>query len=181
MMNDRIFSGGADRLRAPERVALLEVDRVTGLCLDGLDVRTALDVGTGSGIFAESLAARGLAVAGIDRNPEMVTAARQYVPNGDFREGVAEAIPFSDESFDLVFMGLVLHETDEALGALKEAHRVAIKRVAVLEWPYVEGEKGPPLAHRLKPETVSELANQAGFKQVERVPLQNLDLYLMTR
>ncbi len=167
-------------MRAPERVALLEVDRVTDLCLAGLDAHNSLDVGTGSGIFAESFSKRGLAVAGIDRNPEMVTAARQYVPNGDFREGVAEGIPFPDTSFDLVFMGLVLHETDDALGALKEAHRVASKRVAVLEWPYIEGEKGPPLAHRLKPETITEMAQQAQFEQVERVPLQNLVLYLLT-
>ncbi len=180
MMNDRVFSGNADRLRAPQRMELLEVDRVTDLCLAGLDARNALDIGTGSGIFAESFAGRGLGVAGIDRNPEMVASAHQHVPNGDFREAVAEAIPFPDGSFDLVFLGHVLHETDDAVTALKQARRVAIKRVAVLEWPYVEEEKGPPLAHRLKPETVIELASQAGFKQLERIPLTHMDLYLLS-
>ena len=179
-MNDRVFSGNADRLRAPERVALLEVDRVVDTSLEGLDAKHALDVGTGSGIFAEVLARRGLAVAGIDPNQEMVALARGHVPGGDFRQASAEAIPYPDDSFDLVFLGHVLHETDDALGALKEAHRVAAKRVAVLEWPYLQEEKGPPLAHRLEPDKIIALAREARFKQVERIPLAHMDLYRLT-
>ncbi len=176
-MNERVFHGGAARLRDPQRVARLEVERVVELSLDGIQAAKVLDVGTGSGIFAEAFAARGLEVAGIDSNSEMVEAARQYVPAGDFRPATAEAIPHPDGAFDLVFFGLVLHETDDAAQALREARRVARQRVVVLEWPYRDEPVGPPLAHRFKPERVLELAEQAGFKRSQVLPLAHLVLF----
>ena len=60
-------------------------------------------------------------MTGLDANPEMLPVARQFVPAADFQEGVAEALPFGDGSFDLVFMGLLLHETDDISAALAEA------------------------------------------------------------
>ena len=44
---------------------------------------------------------------------EMIAAAQRFVPEGDFREASAEALPYPDNSFDLVFLGLLLHESDE--------------------------------------------------------------------
>jgi len=35
-------------------------------------------------------------------------------------------MPFPDGAFDLVFMGLLLHEADDNLAALREAQRVAV-------------------------------------------------------
>ncbi len=176
-MNERVFHAGVARLRDPQRVALLEVERVVELSVDGVQAAKVLDIGTGSGIFAEAFAGRGLSVAGIDSNPEMIEAARQYVPAGDFRQATAEAIPHPDSAFDLVFFGLVLHETDDAAQALPEARRVATKRLVVLEWPYRDEPVGPPLAHRLKPEQVLGLAEQAGFKQSEVLLLTHLVLF----
>jgi ubiquinone/menaquinone biosynthesis C-methylase UbiE len=148
-------------------MALLEIERVVDLCLAGRAIHDVLDVGTGSGLFAEAFAARGLQVAGIDANPEMIEVAQSYVPQGRFKQGVAEVIPFPDHSFDLVFMGVVLHETDDRVQALAEARRVARQRVAILEWPYHEQGPGPPLAYRLKPEQVAALAREAGFEEIE--------------
>ena len=124
-MHERRFGGQIDRLRAPERVALLEVARVVSLCLEGIAVQRVLDVGTGSGIFAEEFAARGLAVSGVDVNPAMPPVAHGFVPSGEFEVAPAEALPFEDGVFDLAFLGHVLHETDDALKALSEARRVA--------------------------------------------------------
>jgi ubiquinone/menaquinone biosynthesis C-methylase UbiE len=176
-MNERTFHGGVERLRVPKRLALLEVERVVDLVLDGVDAKNVLDVGTGSGIFAEAFARHGLAVAGIDANPEMVAAAQQHVPVGDMHQASAEALPFSEASFDIAFFGLVLHEADDALKALREARRVAHKRVAVLEWPYRAEEFGPPLAHRFKHEQVTALAQEAGLPRSEVLPLTQLILY----
>jgi len=178
--HERRFQGTAERLRSPERLARLEVSRVIGLCLEGIQAHSVLDVGTGAGVFAEAFAAQGLSVAGIDTNAELLEAARAYVPAGVFREGEAEALPYVDGAFDLAFLGLVLHETDRPLDALREARRVARLRVAVLEWPYREGTLGPPLAHRLSPERIAELAQQAGFAQVEQVGLEHVVLYRLT-
>jgi len=180
-MHEKRFDGDIDRLRAPERVARLEVQRVISLCLENTNIESVLDIGTGSGLFAQAFALQGLKVSGVDANPAMIPAALQYVPEENFREAVAEALPFSDASFDLAFLGLILHESDAQLQALKEAHRVARHRVCVLEWPYQEAEFGPPLAHRLKTEEVAGLAKEVGFKQWETLPLSNLVLYRLTK
>jgi ubiquinone/menaquinone biosynthesis C-methylase UbiE len=175
--HERRFTGTAERLRSPERLARLEAPRVVGLCLRGLVVSSVLDVGTGAGVFAEAFAAQGLTVAGVDTNAALLEAARLYVPTADLSEGAAEALPYPDTAFDLVFLGHVLHETDRPLEALREARRVARLRVAVLEWPYREESMGPPLAHRLSPERVAELAEQAGFAQAKRLDLKHTVLY----
>jgi ubiquinone/menaquinone biosynthesis C-methylase UbiE len=177
-MHERRFHREIERLRDPDRIARLEVSRVIDLSLEGLpDLQTLLDVGTGSGVFAEKFASRGLKVTGLDVNPEMLPAAQQYVPEGIFQEGVAENLPFSPGSFDMVFMGLLLHETDDPLQALKEAYKVASKRVAILEWPDEEQPFGPPREDRLSSETLTDLAIQAAFKRVEMIPLEYLIFY----
>ncbi|MEI6045478.1 MAG: class I SAM-dependent methyltransferase [Chloroflexota bacterium] len=170
-----------ERLRSPERLGRLELERVIELCLagEGDKLQKVLDVGTGSAVFAEAFANKGLEVTGVDENPEMLEAALRFVPQADLRQASAEALPFSEGEFDLVFLGMVLHEVDDPVKTLEEARRVAKTRVAVLEWPYREEEMGPPLAHRLKPETVAELARQAGLSRLETLPLSHLVLYRM--
>jgi ubiquinone/menaquinone biosynthesis C-methylase UbiE len=176
-MHEKRFEGNIDRLRAPERVERLEVERVVDLCLESKKVASVLDVGMGTGLFSEAFSRRGLAVSGIDTNPEMVTTSRSYLPNADFREGLAEALPYPDGSFDLVFLGLLLHESDEPLKTLTEAYRVAGKRVCILEWPYREQPFGPPLAHRLVPEALSGLFHKVGFRKWKVIELSNTSFY----
>jgi ubiquinone/menaquinone biosynthesis C-methylase UbiE len=179
-LHEKLYDGGIERLRAPERVARLEVERVVSLCLKAADLKSVLDVGVGSGLFAEAFVQHGLEVAGVDVNPEMIVAAKQFVPKGDFRESTAEELPFPDTSFDLVFFGLVMHESEEPLKALQEARRVSCQRVCILEWPYLEGEFGPPLAHRLNPTQIADLTQKAGFAHLESIPLKHLVLYRLT-
>ncbi len=178
--HERRFHGGAERLRAPERVELLETEAVTQLCAEGIDVVSVLDVGTGTGIFAEAFAGRSLRVTGIDPDPGLLAAARSLVPSCAFREGVAEELPFDDGSFDLVFLGHVLHETDDPAKALAEARRVSRKRVGILEWPYRSESVGPPLAHRMEASRIIELARIAGFHAVEKINLKHMDFYRLT-
>jgi len=181
-MHEKRYDGTVERLRSPDRVERLEVERVADLCLESGDFKTLLDVGVGSGLFAESFSKRGLIIAGVDINPQMLPAASQYVPGGDFRESTAEALPYHDATFDLVFMGLVLHESDEPLKALQEARRVSRQRVCILEWPYRENESfGPPLAHRLSPVKVADLVKQAGFTHLETISLNHLVLYRLAK
>jgi ubiquinone/menaquinone biosynthesis C-methylase UbiE len=179
-MHERQFHGDRDLLRSPIRIGLLEVERVVELCLETFAAKSVLDVGTGTGLFAEAFASQGLEVAGIDASREMIESAQRYVPQGHFRQAPAEAIPYSDDAFDLVFLGHVLHEADDPLKALKEARRVARVGVAVLEWPYQAEEHGPPLAHRIKPEEVARLAQMAGFQKVETLPLMHMVLYRLS-
>jgi SAM-dependent methyltransferase len=179
-MHEKRFKGDIARLRNPTRVEILEVERVVNLCREEAELKNVLDIGTGSGLFAEAFANLGLDVTGIDAKPEMIIAAREHVPAASFREGNAEVLPYLDGSFDLVFFGLVLHETDVPLKAIQEAQRVALKRVCILEWPYQDGEFGPPLNDRLKPEMVKEFAYQAGIRKIETLNLKNTVLYRLS-
>jgi ubiquinone/menaquinone biosynthesis C-methylase UbiE len=179
-MHERRFHADRGLLRSPIRIELLEVERVVELCLEAFAAKSVLDVGTGTGLFAEAFASRGLEVAGIDASREMIASAQRYVPEGHFRQAPAEAIPYSDDAFDLVFLGHVLHEADDPLKALREARRVARIGATVLEWPYQAEEHGPPLVHRLKPEEVATLAQMAGFQKVETLPLAHMVLYRLS-
>jgi ubiquinone/menaquinone biosynthesis C-methylase UbiE len=170
-----------ERLRSPERLERLEVERVVDLTLEGELLRSVLDIGTGTGIFAEAFTQHGLSVTGIDVNPEMLDAARTFLPGGDFRQAAAEYLPFPDESFDLSFLGLVLHETDDLLKALQETYRVSKKQAVVLEWPYEQQDFGPGIEERLRPEYMETLSKQAGFERIEMIPLKALVLYRLEK
>jgi ubiquinone/menaquinone biosynthesis C-methylase UbiE len=177
--HERRFHGEADRLRSPERISRLEVDRVVTLAAEVLAATTVLDIGTGTGVFAEAFSAKGFTVVGIDVNRSLLQVAQQLVPGVEFKEAAAEAIPYGDRTFDIAFLGHVLHESDDPLAVLREARRVSTRRVVVLEWPYVLEEHGPPLEHRLKPEDVEEMATHAGLAGVEHLRLTHMDLYRM--
>ena len=176
-MNERVYNNGIERLRSAERVERLELERVVDLCLEEKNISSMLDVGTGSGLFAGAFHKRNLTVAGVDVNKEMIDAAKDILPGCELKVAPAENLPFEDGSFDLVFMGVVFHEVDDYKKALSEAIRVANKTVVIYEWKYQTEDFGPPLEHRLKPEFMQELSEQAGFAKMEIVPLKNLVLY----
>ena len=177
--NERRFRGKPSSLRSNERLALLEVDRVVTLSIEGLELGRILDVGTGTGIFAEAFVAEGFEVTGIDANDVMLEEARRLVPEAEFRQARAEAIPYGDGEFDLSFLGLLLHETDDPVQALREARRVSRSRVVVFEWPSVHDGHNPPLERRLSVERVLDIAKRAGLEHVDHHRLTHTDLYRM--
>ncbi len=180
-MHEKRFNRAIERLRDPDRVKRLEVERVINLALDDGKFNSVLDVGTGSGLFAEGFAAHGLEVYGVDANPEMLPVAAQFVPTGSFKEGIAEALPFEDEAVDLVFMGLVFHEADEPIVAMKEAFRVTRHRLAILEWPYREQDFGPGMDERIPATRMAEYSDQTGFVAKQIFDLKNLVLYIFEK
>ncbi len=175
--HERRFHGEAQRLRSPERLALLQVPEVTRLSLEGSRIRSVLDAGTGTGIFAEAFAGQGLRVTGIDPNEELLREARAAVPGVEFRRAVLEQLPFGARTFDLVFLGHVLHEADDPLQGLREARRVARDRVVILEWPYRAEAQGPPLQHRLPAEKILGLAEAVGYSSMQRLELEHMVLF----
>ena len=94
------------------RVALAEGTRV-------------LDVGCGSGRFSRMAADRGARIAGLDATPAFVEIARERVPDGDFRVGEMEELPWADDSFDLVTGFNSFFIAADMVNALREAGRVA--------------------------------------------------------
>jgi ubiquinone/menaquinone biosynthesis C-methylase UbiE len=174
--NERVYNRGIERLRSPERIERLEVNRVVDLCTDKY-VTSFLDIGTGSAVFAEAFSKRGISVCGIDSNPEMIEAAKKFVPEGNFKLAQAEEIPFEDNSFDITFFGVVFHEVNDYSKALKEAFRVSTTATYLLEWNYAEEDYGPPLAHRLKPEFIKKIAGESGYKGFDEIKLKKLVLF----
>jgi len=86
-----------------------------------------LDVACGTGALA--LAAAAIAgpngrVVGLDANPEMLEVARRKAAHIDWREGVAEDLPFDDESFDAVASQFAFMFFDDRAQALSEMMRV---------------------------------------------------------
>lgn len=148
-----------DPFRRPERLRRFPPGEIAKKALRGLSAKSVLDLGTGTGVFAEAFAALGLFTVGLDPRADRLEVARAKVKGARFVEGRAEALPFPEASFDLAFFGLSLHHLDP-LPALREAARVA-RRVAVLEWPYREEEVGPPLGRRFSPEGLQELFQKA--------------------
>ena len=84
-----------------------------------------LDVGCGVGVFLRLVADRGAEPFGIDASEALVAAARERVPEADVRVGDMEALPYEDDSFDLVTGFNSFFFATDFVAALREAHRVA--------------------------------------------------------
>src|SRR6185436_2445719 len=61
-----------------------------------------LDVGCGVGAFLRLVAERGGRPCGIDASQALLDVARSRLPDADLRHGDMEALPYADDSFDLV-------------------------------------------------------------------------------
>ncbi|PRY45780.1 class I SAM-dependent methyltransferase [Umezawaea tangerina] len=83
-----------------------------------------LDFGCGEGRVSRDLAGRGHRVTGFDASPSMVAAAREAHPEGEYLVADAVALPFEDDSFDLVVAYNVLMDVSDVDGAVREAARV---------------------------------------------------------
>jgi len=180
-MDDRVFKAKIEMLRSGERVRMLEVDRVVALSLENINAGSVLDVGTGSALFAEAFAGKNLAVSGVDINEKMIAEARKFVPKAKFYIGEAENLPFDGNEFDIVFLGQILHETGNMEQALSESKRVARQRVVILEWPYLQEENGPPLAHRLKSEDIIQTAESIGYSKIEEISLNHMVFFRLEK
>jgi len=99
----------------------------------------ALDVACGTGILARELTSRlgsSGRVAGIDPSPGMVAVAKHLAPAVEWREGVAESLPFPDQSFDAVVSQFGLMFFTDRRQALREMLRVLAPggHLAVAVW-----------------------------------------------
>ncbi len=83
-----------------------------------------LDAGCGSGMFSAMAVNEGAEVVGIDAAPGLLEVARQRNPNNNFLEEDLEALPFDDNSFDVVTAFNSLQYAGSFEKALAEATRV---------------------------------------------------------
>jgi SAM-dependent methyltransferase len=98
-----------------------------------------LDIACGTGVLAREVALRTGStgfVAALDPSPGMLAVARQLTPEVEWREGVAESLPFVDQAFDAVVSQFGLMFFNDRQQALREMLRVLAPggRLAVAVW-----------------------------------------------
>lgn len=114
------------------RIAALSVGgeaRFRQLALEGLPIdpdTKVLDLCCGSGQTTGFLVERSQQVTGLDASPLSLQRAQKNVPQAQYVEAWAEAMPFPDEHFDLVHTSAALHEMEpeQLQQILQEVYRV---------------------------------------------------------
>lgn len=156
-----------------------------------------LDVGCGGGFSCEFMAARGVCVFGIDQSQKCIDAAIQHAhSNGleiDYRCGVAEQLPYPDQSFDVVVCVDVLEHVADVKRTISEVSRVlkpsgllffdTINRnfksrlfmIWIMENILGEIERGVHDWNKfITPEEITQLLGQCNFGQIE---IKGFDLF----
>jgi SAM-dependent methyltransferase/alkylhydroperoxidase family enzyme len=146
-----------------------------------------LDIACGAGLAVELAGLRGAICAGIDASPRLVAVARDRSPNADVRVGDMNALPWGDDSFDVItsFRGI----WGTTPGAVAEAHRVLVPggRIGLTVWGHIKASPGAwafaPFALAAEPKVQNQAAMVAlgrpgageallvdmGFTDVERI------------
>ncbi|MBD2311803.1 3-demethylubiquinone-9 3-O-methyltransferase [Desertifilum sp. FACHB-1129] len=158
---------------------------------------TALDVGCGGGFSCEYMAKRGVKVSGIDLSEKCIQAARNHANLNqleiDYRQGVAEKMPYNNDTFDAVICVDVLEHVADVSQVLAEIHRILkpngifffdtinrnFKSKVVMIW-MLENilREIQPGVHDwekfITPEELTQMLESQGFNQVE---IQGFDMF----
>jgi SAM-dependent methyltransferase len=112
-----------------------------------------LDAGCGAGMAAALSASLGAAVSGLDASDALLEIARERTPGGDFRQGDLEALPFDDDSFDVVTGFNSFQYAGDAAQALREAGRVTRPggKIVIMTWGEPAGMEAAGHVAALKP------------------------------
>lgn len=97
-----------------------------------------LDVGCGPGTITADLAGLVGQVTAIEPTPDALALARDFVTRSNVRFDVADvhALPYEDNTFDVVHAHQVLQHVHDPVGALKEMRRVSKGVVAARDSDY---------------------------------------------
>jgi SAM-dependent methyltransferase len=87
--------------------------------------QSVLDIGCGVGSFLRLVADRGGHAFGLDASEALIELARDRLPEADLRVGEMEAIPYDDDSFDVVTGFNSFFFANDVIAAVREAGRVA--------------------------------------------------------
>jgi len=90
--------------------------------------QSLLEVGCGMGTDLLQFARGGAKVTGVDLTPRSIETSRRHLAlyghRGEFAVADCEQLPFTDESFEVVYSNGVLHHTPDTAAAVREVHRV---------------------------------------------------------
>ena len=142
-----------------------------------------LDIGCGVGAFLRLVADRGARAFGLDAAETLLEVARTRLPDADLRVGDMEALPYEDDSFDLVTGFNSFFFANDFVAALREAGRVAKPGAPVIIQVWGPHERNdleamkeivrpfmpprpadaPPEPDYSEPGVLEEIATQAGL------------------
>jgi ubiquinone/menaquinone biosynthesis C-methylase UbiE len=128
--------------RAMERAA----EKLTLTLLNPQPGERVLDIGCGAGNHLLFFNKQGLDITGIDASPYMISVARERLGSRcALNRGLAGDLPYDDNEFDLAVLINTLEFLDDPLQALREAGRVASRRVFIgvmnsLSWHYLRAK-----------------------------------------
>jgi SAM-dependent methyltransferase len=153
VVNGRLWGASADDWAAIQEPCCRPVYTAV---LDKLAVgagTTYLDAGCGTGLAAQMAAERGASISGLDAAEPLLAIARRRVPQGDFRVGELEELPFADATFDLVTGFNAFQYAADTKAALAEAKRVAKPgaTVVIMTWGPPAGMEAASLVAALRP------------------------------
>lgn len=150
-----------------------------------------LDVGCGAGAFLRLLSERGARPFGLDASEALVELARRRVPEADIRVGEMEALPYDDDTFDLVTGFTSFFFANDIVVALREAGRVAkpgapiviqvwgpherrdLEAMMAIAHPYLPSRPAdaPPEPEYWRPGVLEDVATSAGLTPGEAFDL----------
>ena len=101
-----------------------------------IEARTVLDIGAGTGRAIRHLTEQlaGLTVRGVEPVAARIAqAAKKGIPAGLIVQGVGEALPFGNASFDVVCAFAMLHHVTNPDAVVREMLRVARRGVVIID------------------------------------------------
>jgi ubiquinone/menaquinone biosynthesis C-methylase UbiE len=103
------------------------------IILESLSIKSALDVGCGTGRALRWLYDKRPSVSlfGIDPSSGLLDIARRALPNANLQIGSGERLPFPDDHFDIVIATGIMHHVDQPSIVINEMFRVAKRAVLI--------------------------------------------------
>jgi SAM-dependent methyltransferase/alkylhydroperoxidase family enzyme len=127
-----------------------------------------LDIACGAGLALELAALRGAECAGIDAATRLIDIARDRSPNADIRVGDMFALPWEDDTFDVVtsfrgIWGTTPEVLDEARRVLKPGGRLGIT-----VWGHIKASPGAWALFPFLLASETKVENQASMVSLGR-------------
>jgi ubiquinone/menaquinone biosynthesis C-methylase UbiE len=200
-MHERIFKPSeVQKLEDPERLKWLP----PGDVIKALSLRPGMvvaDIGAGSGYFAIPIAhavapeeGSGSQAAGhvfaVDMQEEMLAILRQKLAQPGMPDSVrlvhgsAAETKLPGASCDVVLLANVWHELEKPDEAAREAARILRTggTLAILDWrPDVTRPPGPPLEHRISPQSVKGTLGMDGWSCLHSASVGDYSYLLVFR
>ncbi len=155
--------------------------------LGALAGKKVLDVGAGTGRLSLPLANRGADVTALDVSSKMLDLIKKKNVKITTIIGDAEALPFEDNTFDIVTAAfLIVHLKnptrffDEAYRVLKDGGILAVTNINQKDPPQVKTKEGKIIIESFyhRPEKIIEILQSLAFSIEENVFIKEKELWI---